>query len=62
MTVKVCINFTLRYITYIWYGLKQRVSALFNRNIGILNFLKSLFILPFEAWSQTKIDYHEGYL
>ena len=62
MTIKMCVKFSLAYIKYIWYGLKQRVRALFNQEISLFNFIKSLFKLPFEAWYLARIDYQEDYL
>lgn len=62
MAVKFYVKFTWSYIKYFLYGFKHRVCALFKRQIGILDFFKSLFKLPFEAWYLSRIDYQEGYL
>lgn len=54
-------NFTWTYVKYIWYGLQQRVRALWHRELGIFGFIKSLFKLPFEAWVFTKLSMRDDY-
>lgn len=56
VTVKYIFMFTVKYIKYIYYGLKQRIFALFKLEIGIFDFIKSLFKIPFESWIFTRME------
>lgn len=56
VTVKYIFSFTVKFIKYIYYGLKQRIIALFNLQIGIFEFFKSLFRIPFESWIFTRME------
>lgn len=60
INIKYLSKFTIRYIYNLYYGFKSRIVALFRRQIGILDFIKSIFNLPFEAWSFTKLDFKDG--
>ena len=60
----VCVNtyrFAIKYIKYLYYGLKQRLRALFKGELGIYKFLISLFKWPFESWRFAKTEMSYGY-
>lgn len=54
--IKYTALFTKTFVSYLWYGLKQRVKALLTTDIGLFSFLKSLLRWPFEAWIFSRID------
>lgn len=43
-------------IKYTYYGFKQRLRALFKRELGIFEFFKSLFRIPVEAYVFSSIE------
>ena len=58
----VCANtfkFAIKYLKYLYYGFKQRLRALLYGELGIYNFLVSLFKWPFESWrfARTEMQY-----
>lgn len=56
VSVKYIFIFGLKYLKYLYYGMKQRIKSLFLLNLNIFNLFKSLFRLPFEAWHFTKME------
>lgn len=58
--LKYIFSFTIKYIKYIYYGLKQRLRAMFKLELGVFDFFKSLFNLPFESWHYTKMELSHG--
>ncbi len=60
VTIKHAFSFTIKYIKYLYYGIKQRIVALFNLDIGIFEFIKSLFKVPFESYHFTKMEFEFG--
>lgn len=61
VTVKYIFDFTIKYIKYAYYGIKQRLRALFCLETSVFGFLKSLLRLPFECWFFTKMEIKNGY-
>ena len=61
VVVKHCFVFGIKYVKYVYYGLKQRIIGLFNLDLNIFGFIKSLFRLPFESWFFAKMEMSHGY-
>lgn len=60
VVIKYIFKFSIKYLKYIYYGLKQRFKALFSLNLSIFGFIKSLFKLPIECWLFTKLELKYG--
>lgn len=61
VTIKYVFSFTIKYTKYLYYGFKQRLYALFRRDLSIIGFIKSLFKIPFESYQYTIIELEEIY-
>lgn len=61
MTIKYGCIFSIKFLKYLYYGLKQRCLALLKQEIGIFAFFKSLFKCPVEAWIFSKLELKYGY-
>lgn len=59
-TIKHITLFGIKYIKYVYYGVKQRISALFNLQLSLFGFFKSLFKVPFESYRFTKMEMEYG--
>ncbi len=55
-TICLVFKYIAKYSKYLYYGFKQRIVALFKGELGIFKFFLSLFKLPFEAWSFSKME------
>ena len=56
VTVKYIAIFAIKYIKYLYYGIKQRIFSLFKLQMNIFGFLKSLIRIPFESWFFTNLE------
>lgn len=56
VSIKHVFKFAVKYLKYMYYGLKQRIKSLFLLNLSFFGLFRSLFRLPFEAWHFTQME------
>lgn len=61
VSVKYLFKFCIKYLKYLYYGLKQRIKSLLLLNLSLFGLFRSLFRLPFEAWHFTKTEIRHGH-